>query len=152
MKQMVYLLFVLHTGCWLKQRKIEKTTLKVVAIVLMCKEFRMNENISGGWRRHQKSKFLLVESPNLVLVNWWNLFVLTLCSKCGFEIGWSNSSEGARWHSWMEMTTWNEDHGDGVNTWWSSSGILKRRKRKTKWAQGKGDIYRAILFSVIKKL
>ena len=23
---------------------------------------------------------------------------------------------------------------------------LKRRKRKTKWAQGKGDIYRAILF------
>jgi hypothetical protein len=26
------------------------------------------------------------------------------------------------------------------------SDFGKRRKRKTKWAQGKGDIYRAILF------
>jgi hypothetical protein len=57
-----------------------------------------------------------IESPSLVSVNWWNLFGLTLCSKCGFEIVWSNPSEGARWHSRMEMATWHEDHDDGVNT------------------------------------
>ena len=29
---------------------------------------------------------------------------------------------------------------------------LEKKKEKTKWAQGKGDIHRAILFSVIKTL
>ena len=29
---------------------------------------------------------------------------------------------------------------------------FEKKKRKTKWAQGKGDINRAILFSVIKIL
>ena len=29
---------------------------------------------------------------------------------------------------------------------------LEKKKEKTKWAQGKGDIHRAILFSVIETL
>jgi len=93
------------------------------------------------WRLSSITKKREIESPSLILVNWWNLFGLTLYSKCGFEIGWSNPSEGARWHSWKEMATWNEVHGGGVDMWWwSSSGGWKRRKRKTKWAQGKGII------------
>ena len=72
-----------------------------------------------------------IKSPSLVLANWWNLFRLTLCSKCGFEIGWSNPSDGAKWHSWMEMATWNEDHGGGVDMWWwSSSGLGKEEREK----------------------
>ena len=77
-----------------------------------------------------------IESSSLVLVNWWNPFGLTLCSKCEIEIGWSKPSDGAI-----------EVHGDGVGhvmmiKLWTS----KRRKRKIKWAQGKGICDRAILF------
>jgi hypothetical protein len=88
-----------------------------------------------------------IESSTLALVNWWNPFGLTLCSKCEIEIGWSKPSDGARWSPWCWR--WTCDDGDDHMKWWDVMMIKlwtwKRRKGKTKWAQGKG-IFKGLFY------
>jgi hypothetical protein len=67
--------------------------------------------------------------------------------KCGLEIGWSNPSDGDKWHSWMEMATWIEVHGDGVDLWWwSSSRLGKEEREKQNRYKAKVYLIRAIFF------
>ena len=57
------------------------------------------------------------------------------------ELGWSKSKCGAKIESIMMKM-------DKVKI--KCSNLEKKKKRKTKWAQGKGKIDRAILFFPIK--
>jgi hypothetical protein len=59
-----------------------------------------------------------IESPSLVLDNWWNLCT-NLCHEMWYEQGWCNPSDWARWHS-----SDGDDHmkwWDGHMWWWSSA-------------------------------
>jgi hypothetical protein len=95
-----------------------------------------NVRVMAITKSNKSSTSQHAESSSLVLDNWWNISGLTICSKCVNEIGWSKSKMELDGTQVMEMAT----------RWWSSAQTWKRRKRKTKWAQGKGIKARAILF------
>jgi hypothetical protein len=70
---------------------------------------------------------------------WWidETLGTNLCALSEYEIGQVHSKWWSKWwRSWWWWWSW----------WWSRARTWKRRKRKTKWVQGKGEMYRAILF------
>ena len=76
----------------------------------------------------------LIESPILVLDNWWNLGT-NPCTKCVDMKGWSH----AKWWSKRTITV------DGGDQKMIKCFIFRKEEReKQKWAQGKGILIGAI--------